>query len=217
MHMKKFAVILSGCGVYDGSEIHEAVMALWAIDKAGARYEVFAPDRMQVHVINHRTGKEMNEQRNVLTEAARIARGKIAPLSELDLSRFDALVLPGGYGAAKNLSSYAFEGTEMQVIPELEEVLTRARELGKPIGAMCISPVILAKVFGNVKLTIGTDQQTAAHLEQLGASHEPKEGGQVAIDTENKIVTTPCYMVNTNLVHIAEGAEHMVAAMLGLM
>lgn len=215
--MKKFAVILAGCGVYDGSEIHEAVMALLAIDKAGARYEIFAPDRMQVHVIDHCTGKEMNEQRNVLKESARIARGKIAPLADFDATKFDGVVLPGGFGAAKNLSSYAFEGENMQVIPEVEEALVKMRELHKPIGAMCISPVILAKVFGNVALTIGHDVQTAAHMEHLGARHQKAEGGDVVVDEQNKIVTTPCYMVNSSIARIAEGAENMIAAMLRLM
>jgi len=215
--MKKFAVILSGCGVFDGAEIHEAVMALLSIDKAGARYEIFAPDRLQVHVIDHRTGKEMNEQRNVLTESARIARGKISPLSELDPARYDGIVLPGGYGAAKNLSSYAFEGEDMQVIPEVEEVLINMHELGKPIGAMCISPVIIAKVFGNVDLTIGNDPQTAAHLAQLGAKHHTIAAGEIMVDEKNKIVSTPCYMLNCSIARIAEGADKMIAAMLRLM
>lgn len=215
--MKKFALILSGCGVYDGSEIHEAVMALLAIDKNGGSVEVFAPDIFQHHVINHRTGQEMDGHRNVLTESARIARGKIKPLHDLDPENFDAVVLPGGFGAAKNLSDYAFKGEQMKVLPELEKLLKATHTLKKPIGAMCISPVILARIFGNVELTIGHDEQTALHISQMGAHHKQTRAAEVVVDVDNKLVTTPCYMINSSIGQIAAGAEAMITAMLKLM
>ena len=215
--MKKFALILSGCGVYDGSEIHEAVMALLAIDKCGCRVEIFAPDIKQHHVINHRTGKEMPEQRNVLIESARIARGRIRPLQELVASEFDGLVIPGGFGSAKNLSDYAFVGAKMRVLPEIEKVLREMHALNKPIGAMCISPVLLANVFGHVELTIGHDEQTAVDMEQMGARHKQTHGSEVVIDADYKLVSTPCYMVNAGISQIAAGAEAMIAAMIKLM
>jgi enhancing lycopene biosynthesis protein 2 len=215
--MKKFALVLSGCGVYDGSEIHEAVMALMAIDKSGCRVDIFAPDIFQHHVMNHLTGQEMPERRNVLVESARIARGKIIPLSECKAEDYDGLVLPGGYGAAKNLSDYAFVGVKMKVLPELEKVLIAFHALKRPVGAMCISPVILAKVFGKVDLTIGHDGQTALHLEQMGGKHKQTQGAEVVVDADHKIVTTPCYMVNSGIAQIATGAEAMIAAMLKLM
>lgn len=212
--MKKFAVILSGCGVYDGSEIHEAVMAMYAITRAGAEYSIFAPDIQQFHVINHITGKEMNESRNVLIESARIARGKISTLGEFIAEDFDAVVLPGGYGAAKNLSTYAFDGDKMIVNPEIESVLKTMHKLKKPIGAMCIAPLILAKIFGNVELTIGQDEGTTKTVEALGAVHYKTVNGQVVVDEKNKIVTTPCYMLDASIADVAEGAEKLVKAML---
>lgn len=215
--MKKFALILSGCGVYDGSEIHEAVMAMLAVSRAGATYQIYAPDKKQHHVIDHFRGEPVNEERNVLTESARIARGKISPLSEFRAGDCDALILPGGFGAAKNLSTYAFDGAGMQVDPEVERALRAVREAGKPIGAMCISPVILARVFGKVRLTIGGDAGTAAHVEGFGATHVVTGNGEITVDRELKIVTTPCYMLDAGITDIAEGAQHMVNAMMELM
>jgi enhancing lycopene biosynthesis protein 2 len=215
--MKKFAVILSGCGVYDGSEIHEAVMALYAITKAGATYQAFAPDINQHHVINHAKGEATTETRNVLVESARIARGKIKPLSEFSARDYDGLVLPGGFGAAKNLSTYAFDGTKMEVNEEVSRAILAMHELKKPIGAMCISPVILAKVLWEVDLTIGQDGSTIKNIETLGAHHHKTANGEITVDKENYLVTTPCYMLDANIVDIAEGAENMVKAMIKLM
>jgi enhancing lycopene biosynthesis protein 2 len=217
LKMKKFAVILSGCGVYDGSEIHEAVMALYAIVKKGAIYDVYAPDIKQVHVIDHSKGQPMDQERNVMVESARIARGKISPLSKLNPADYDAIVLPGGFGAAKNLSTYAFDGAAMHVLPELEQVLRKMHELKRPIGAMCISPVILAKIFGKVEVTIGQDQGTAAHIESWGAKHKKTSHGEVTVDKTNMLVTTPCYMLDASVEDIARGAKAMVKAMLELM
>lgn len=215
--MKKFAIILSGCGVYDGAEIHEATLSMYAIAKQGASYEVFAPDIPQHHVINHLTGKEMAETRNVLVESARIARGQIKPLSAFNASHFDALLLPGGFGAAKNLSSFAFDGVDCTVNHDVEKALRHMHQAGKPIGALCIAPVILAKVLGNVKLTIGHDKGTAEAVGKLGANHVTTTHGQVVIDEKNKVFTTPCYMLNANIAQIGEGAENIIRSMMGAM
>ncbi len=211
---KKFAVILSGCGVFDGSEIHEATLTLLAISKLNAEYTIFAPDMEQYHVINHLTGEVMNEKRNVLVESARIARGKIKPLSNYKASEFDALIIPGGYGAAKNLSTFAFEGENMKVHPDVEKAILDTAKQSKPIGALCISPMILAKVFGNITLTIGKDTETAKILEKLGAKHVTTSHAEIAIDMENKIVTTPCYMLESSIAQVYDGIENAVRAML---
>ncbi|TFH22716.1 MAG: isoprenoid biosynthesis glyoxalase ElbB, partial [Bacteroidia bacterium] len=148
--MKKFAVVLSGCGVFDGAEIHEATLSLLAIAKKGCAYEIFAPDIQQYHVVNHITGDEMEETRNVLVESARIARGKIRDLKQFNPSSFDGLLFPGGFGAAKNLSTWAFEGADASILPEVEVAIRGMVDLKKPVGALCISPVILARVLGKV-------------------------------------------------------------------
>jgi enhancing lycopene biosynthesis protein 2 len=215
--MKKFAIILSGCGVFDGAEIHEATLSMYAVKKLGADYEVFAPDVKQYHVVNHLTGEEMNESRNVLVESARIARGKIKDLKQYRAAGYDALLLPGGFGAAKNLCTFAFDGPDCRVHPEVERALKETRQAGKPIGALCISPVILAKVLGEVTLTIGQDQGTAEAVGKMGAIHKNTGHGEVVSDEKNKVFTTPCYMLDANIVQIAEGAENIVRAMLKAM
>jgi len=211
---KKIAVILAGSGVFDGAEIHEATFTLYSIAKNGAMYEIFAPDIQQHHVVNHITGEEMPETRHVLIESARIARGNIKPLSEFDASQFDALMMPGGFGVAKNLSSFAFDGADCTVNAELSRAIEAMVVQKKPIGALCISPVVIAKVLDNVRLTIGQDEGTAAAVEQMGASHQSTTHGEVVIDTNYKIATTPCYMLDANIVQIAEGAENVVKAVL---
>lgn len=212
--MKKIAVVLAGCGVLDGAEIHEATMSLYAIKKLGAEYEIFAPDMDQYHVINHLTGKEMNEKRNVLVEAARIARGHIKPLSKYDVKDFDGLLFPGGFGVAKNLCTFAFDGYACEINPEVLEAIKTTHGAGKPIAALCISPVLLAKALGKGKLTVGEQSGTSQAIERLGAKHEATRHGQVIVDQENKLLSTPCYMLNANIVQIAEGAENIVKEML---
>ena len=210
---KKFAVVLAGCGVYDGAEIHEATMTLYAIVLEGATYEIFAPNVPQHHVVNHLTGEEMEEERNVLVEAARLARGNIKPLSEYNPKNFDALIFPGGFGVAKNLCTFAFEGTSCSVNPEVENAIKNTHADKKPIGALCISPVLLAKVLGKGNLTIGTDSGTAQAIEHLGAKHQNTQHGQVAIDKENLLFTSPCYMLNASIVDIANDAKAIVKEM----
>ena len=215
--MKKIAVILSGCGVYDGAEIHEATLSLYTIARQGCSYEIFAPDRNQHHVINHITGKEMNETRNVMVESARISRGKITDLKKFDPAGFNGLLFPGGFGAAKNLSSWAFDGPNATVLPEVEKAIRGMVALNKPVGALCISPVILAKVLGDVEITIGDDPGTAEAVESLGAKHVNATQGEVVVDKRHKIVTTPCYMLDATIDQIGEGAENVVKAMIELM
>jgi enhancing lycopene biosynthesis protein 2 len=218
MSRKQIAVILCGCGHRDGSEIHEATLTLWAIHANGADYQCFAPNILQHHVLNHLTGEEMPEQRHVLIESARIARGQIADLATFDPAQVDALVLPGGFGAAKNLCSYAFDGPNCTVHPEVERAVRGIHQAGKPLGALCIAPVILAKILGQGLLTLGEDSSEAAsHLRQMGAEHQPTRLGEIAVDPIHKLVTSPCYMLESRLDHIAAGADQVIQALIRLM
>jgi enhancing lycopene biosynthesis protein 2 len=212
--MKKFAVVLSGCGVYDGTEIHEAVLTLLAIVKNGGSYQIFAPDIEQHHVMNHFTGKETQEKRNVLVESARIARGKILALSSFDAAAFDALIFPGGFGCAKNLSSFAFKGSDCTVNMDVEKAVRAMVTADKPIGALCIAPVIFAKILSDIDITIGNDLQTALKTEKMGAHHHNTQHAEVIKDKKLKVFTTPCYMLDANIAQIAEGADNIVKAMI---
>jgi len=215
--MKKFAIVLAGCGVYDGAEIHEAVLSMLAVKKSGAEYTLFAPDMEQYHVVNHLTGKEMPEKRNMLVESARIARGKIKKLSDFSAQDFDYLLFPGGFGVAKNLCDFAFKGADCHVHPEVEKAIRNMVELRKAIGALCISPVMIAKILGHeVNLTIGNDSSTAQAITKMGAVHKSTGHGEVIIDKKFNIVTTPCYMLDASITDIADGAENLVNAMLTL-
>lgn len=212
--MKKFAVVLSGCGVFDGAEIHEATLTMLAIKKQGAEYEIFAPDIPQHHVINHITGEEMNEIRDVLVESARIARGNIKDLKEYNPSDFDALIFPGGFGAAKNLCDFAFKGPDCTINDDVVNAIQKTAEQHKPIGALCISPVIMAKIFGDVEVTIGQDAGTAEAIEKMGATHKQTDHGEVIVDEKNLVFTTPCYMLDANILQITKGASNIVKAMM---
>lgn len=214
--MKKFAVVLSGCGVFDGAEIHEATLTLLAIAQAGASYEIFAPDIDQHHVINHYTHKEMPEKRNVLVESARIARGKISPLSKFREKDFDALIFPGGFGAAKNLSTVAFHGADAKVISDVAVAVRSMHKAGKPIGALCIAPAMIARILGKVEVTIGNDPGTAGAIEKMGGTHVNASHGEVVVDKKNKIFTTPCYMLDATIIDIFTGATNIVQEMLSV-
>jgi len=215
--MKKIAVVLSGCGVFDGAEIHEATLSMLAIAQKGCSYEIFAPDVDQHHVINHITGEEMDETRNILIESARIARGNITDLDTFNPAEFDGLLFPGGFGAAKNLSTWAFEEANATVLPGVEKAINGMVSLKKPVGALCISPVLLARVLGEVHLTIGDDEGTIDALESLGAKHVYTTHGEVVFDPEHNLVTTPCYMLDATIDQIAEGAYNVVDAMIKMM
>lgn len=217
MQNKKIAVILSGCGHQDGAEIHEATLTLWAIHKHGADYQCYAPDVKQHHVLNHITGQEMAEQRNVLIESARIARGNILDMAEFNADTVDGLIIPGGFGAAKNLCTYAFDGPDCSVNKDVESAVKTMYAAGKPIGALCIAPVILARLLGNVELTIGQDEATAANITKMGGRHTTTRQGEITVDTDNKLVTTPCYMLDSRVDQIGQGADNLVKALLELM
>jgi len=208
--MKNFAVILAGNGVFDGAEIHEATLTLLAIKQQGAEYDIFAPNIPQHHVINHITGEEMPEQRNVLVESARIARGEIGDLQDFNPDNYDAIIFPGGFGAAKNLSTVAFDGANAKVNHDVEKAVKGMLERGKPIGALCISPAMIAKIIGDVKVTIGQDQGTIAAINAMGGTHIETSHGEVVIDEKHKVFTTPCYMLDADITQIAEGANNVV-------
>jgi len=214
---KKFAVVLSGCGVYDGAEIHEATMTMLAIVKNGGEYQIFAPNVEQYHVINHMTGEIMeNEKRNVLVESARIARGNIKPITEYNPSDFDALVFPGGFGVAKNLSTFAFDGPNCKVLPEIEKAVKDTVALGKPIGALCIAPAMIAKILQDIEVTIGNDKDTANAIEAMGAKHIETTHGNVVVDKKYNVVTTPCYMLDSTILDIYEDANAVVTTIFDL-
>ncbi len=212
---KNIAVILSGCGASDGSEIHEAISTLIAIDKLGAKYTCYAPNRNQFHVINHLNGEVMQEKRNILVEAARIARGKVKPLSDF-VGQEDALIIPGGYGAAKNLCDYAFKGANCSVNEDIAKAVELMFNKKKPIGALCIAPIILAKVLNNITLTLGENSDASLAAQKMGATHKTTSKHEIVVDIKNKIVTSPCYMVDSSIYDIVIGAENAVKAVLEL-
>jgi enhancing lycopene biosynthesis protein 2 len=211
-----FAVVLSGCGVYDGAEIHEAVLTMLSIDRHGGTYQCFAPNIPQHDVVDHLTGKPMHETRNVLVEAARIARGKIRDLGTFDPKAFDALMFPGGFGAAKNLSSFAVDGPDCTLEPSVERAVKGMTALGKPVCALCIAPTIIARVLPGAEVTIGTDTGTAVAIEQMGARHRNTGHGDVVVDRKHNVVTAPCYMLESSISQIADGADAAVRALLEL-
>lgn len=208
----KIAIVLSGCGVYDGAEIHEATLSLYFAAKYGFEYDIFAPDVEQLHVINHLTGKEMKESRNVLVEAARIARGNIKDALLFNAEDYDAILFPGGFGVAKNLSDYAMTGSEMMVTPDIKEMIEAMYDMGKPIGALCIAPMLLAAIFKGVEITIGQDKVTAEDIEAMEAQYIATKHGEVVHDTIFNTFTTPCYMLDANIVQIAQGVENIIRA-----
>ncbi|MDX9671709.1 MULTISPECIES: isoprenoid biosynthesis glyoxalase ElbB [unclassified Pseudomonas] len=214
---KKVAVILSGSGVYDGAEIHESVITLLRLDQRGAQVQCFAPNIAQLHVINHLTGEEMPETRNVLVESARIARGNIKDIREADVDDFDALIVPGGFGAAKNLSNFAVEGAGCSVQPQVLELAEAFAEAGKPVGLMCISPALAAKIYGpGVTCTIGNDADTATAMNKMGATHENCAVSDIIEDKARKLVTTPAYMLAQNISEAASGINKLVDRVLEL-
>ncbi|WP_281629898.1 isoprenoid biosynthesis glyoxalase ElbB [Vibrio sp. St2] len=210
--MKKIAVILSGSGVFDGAEIHESVLALHAIEKQGASWHCFAPNIEQLHVINHITGEEMAETRNVLTEAARIARGNIEDVAKLNAEEFDALLLPGGFGAAKNLTDFAVNGAECSINTHVASACRAFAQARKPAGYLCIAPAIIPMIYDNgVKGTIGNDDATASAFNELGGEHITCEVDDIVFDKEHKVLSTPAYMLAGNISQAASGIEKLVS------
>jgi len=214
--MTKVGVVLSGCGVFDGAEIHESVIALLALDRAGAEVVIAAPDT-ELEVVDHLTGEATGEKRGVLSESARIARGEIIPLRDLGEGDIDALLLPGGFGAAKNLCDFATAGGEAVAIPEVSRIVREMHGAGKPIGAICIAPAILAAAIGEdaaPSLTIGEDAGTAQGIEKLGARHVNCPVTEFVVDEKNRIITSPAYMLGKNIGEVAEGIEKLVTALI---
>lgn len=216
--MPKIGVVLSGCGVMDGSEIHESVLTLLALAKAGAEAVCMAPNVDQMHVVNHLTGEETKEKRNVLVESARIARGKIRDMKDVKASEIDALIFPGGYGAAKNLCTFATDGANCKVQPDVARLVKDIYQAKKPIGAICIAPALIAKIFegAGLQLTIGKDQGTAQALEKMGQRHQTCEVFDIWIDSQHKVVTTPAYMLAQNVAQAWDGIEKLVKEVLNL-
>jgi len=219
--MSKVAVVLSGCGVYDGAEIHESVITLLALDRAGAEVVIAAPSIEQAHVVNHATGDVASgEKRNVAVEAARIARGAVTDLARLKGDAIDAIIFPGGFGAAKNLCTYAFDGPGLKVNPEVERITLEMVRSAKPIGTICIAPVMTAKILAdngfNVTVTIGNDEGTAGHITGFGATHRACAVDEIVIDESTRVVSTPAYMLAGSIKEAAAGIEKLVAAVLQL-
>lgn len=214
---KKVAVILSGCGVFDGAEIHESVLTLLRLSQQGAQVQCFAPDKPQMHVINHLTGEETGETRNVLVESARIARGQAKDVRELKAADFDALILPGGFGAAKNLSDFAVKGADCTVDADVLAAIGQFRDAKKPIGLMCIAPALSARIFGEgVSCTIGNDEGTAGALEAMGARHQVCAVDNIVLDAGHCLVTTPAYMLAQSIAEAATGINALVDKVLEL-
>jgi enhancing lycopene biosynthesis protein 2 len=206
--MVKVGVVLSGCGYLDGAEIHEAVLTAYFLGLEGAEVLFCAPDVEQQDVMDHLTGKAMpGEKRNVLVEAARIARGAIRKVEDMDVSELDALALPGGFGAAKNLCDFAAQGPGCSVHPGVEQLVRDVHAAGLPIGAICIAPALIAKVLGSEHphLTIGNDAGTAKALEACGAKHEKQPVEGVTVDEEHRILSTPAYMLGPGVNDVAKG------------
>lgn len=224
----KIGVILSGCGVYDGSEIQEAVFTLLAIDENGAEAVCYAPDIEQHHVINHTNGEEMNEKRNVLIESARIARGNIGKLSELTSKDIDALVIPGGFGAAKNLTKWAFSGPDGEILHDVKRIILEMVNDGKPVAGLCMGPTVIAKALENsgktASLTVGTTEAPSpyeidaisAGMEKVGAIAAMKTVEEVEVDQNNRIVTAPCYMMEASVSQIRNNIKMAIEKLIEL-
>jgi enhancing lycopene biosynthesis protein 2 len=216
----RIGVLLSGCGVYDGAEIHEAVITLLALDRAGAEAVCMAPDVDQMHVVDHRTGEPAEETRNVLAESARIARGAIRDVADVRADELDGIILPGGFGAAKNLCNFAVAGAQAAVQPDVARLLRDALAARMPIGVCCIAPAVMAAILRDAgeagELTIGTDADTAAGLEAMGVRHVPCAVEETCVDREHQVVSTPAYMLAGRISEAAAGIEKLVSEVLDL-
>jgi enhancing lycopene biosynthesis protein 2 len=215
---RRIAVLLSGCGALDGSDIHEAVLTLLALDRAGVEIVCTAPDIDQFHVINHLTNEESAEVRNVLVESSRIARGNVVALDALDPQKIDGLILPGGFGAVKSLCTFALKGPQGDVNPQVLELLRRVHEEKKPIGAVCISPATIVMTLKGCQpsVTIGTDAGAVAAIHTMGGEHHACKVDEIYVDPVNRIVSTPGYMLGTEIKEIAAGIEKLVQKVIEL-
>jgi enhancing lycopene biosynthesis protein 2 len=217
--MPKIGVLLSGCGVFDGAEIHEAVLTLLALDQRGATAVCCAPN-CELAVVDHVTKQPTGEKRNVLHEAARIARGEIRDVAGLHAADLDGLILPGGFGAATNLSDFAQRGAACSVHPEVERLVRECVAARQPVGAICIAPATLARILGQhgtrARLTIGRDPGTAQAIVAMGCVHEDHAVNEIAVDREHRIVSTPAYMLGPGPAAVNEGIRKLVDQVLEL-
>ena len=230
--MKNFAVILAGCGRKDGSEINEAITLLLSIEQHHCEYQCFAPNRPQTEVIDHLTDEKVAEERNILTEAARLARSQVKPIEEYKAADYDGLLFSGGYGVAKNLCDYAYKGAEMEVKPDVARAIVETREANKPIGGMCIAPVMFAKLLPGVCVTLGNEgtpdadniramgafhvqtENDADNIRAMGAFHVQTENGDVCADNEMLVFTTPAYMLDATIKDVYDGAYNLVGSII---
>lgn len=221
----KIGVLLAGCGVFDGSEIHEATFALLALNQRGVEVVCMAPDMAQHHVINHITGEEMNEQRNVLVESARIARGEIQSIDEVDIASLDALVVPGGSGAAKNLSQWAIDGPDGYILPEVVKLIKTMVEKGKPLAGLCMGPTVIAQALAQTdikpRLTVGSTEAKSPYdiggissgMESLGAEVTMRTIKEIELDENHRIVTAPCYMMEGSISEVHDNIQQAIDAL----
>jgi enhancing lycopene biosynthesis protein 2 len=224
----KVAVLLAGAGVYDGSEIHESVFTLLALNQLGADVECLAPNRKQHHVVNHITGEEMQETRNVMIESARIARGAVIDIANAELEDYDALVIPGGFGAAKNLNQWALSGPDGEIFPEVKSLITSFIKAKKPICGLCMGPTVIAKALEgseiHANLTVGSSQAASPYdiagisqgMQSIGAKTVDKRINEIEIDSTNKIVTAPCYMMEASIAEVHDNIQQAIKATLDL-
>lgn len=221
----KIGVLLSGCGVYDGAEIQEAVLTLLAIEEIGATAVCISIDKNQHHVVNHITGDEMSESRNMLIESARITRGDVKDISKVDPADIDALVIPGGFGSAKNFTTWAFDGPDGEILPEIKLFLVNLVNIGKPIAALCVSPVVLSKALEGssvvANMTIGTDKEKSPYdinsfssgLEKCGTETTMKSVKEINVDEQNRIITAPCYMMDASILEVRKNIRSAIEAL----
>ena len=217
---KTIGVVLAGCGYLDGAEIQEATLTLLALDRAGATIKCMAPNSTQMHVVDHKAGAPAeNQSRNVFTESARIARGEIDDIASVTAGELDALIFPGGFGAAKNLCSFAIDGPNCTINPDVDRLIKEMNLAKKPLGFICIAPALGAKSLGELKpiLTIGTDEGTAAAIEAMGARHQNCNVDEIAVDEANKIISTPAYMLGPSIAHVAKGIDKLVEAVIEML
>lgn len=215
--MKKIAIIISGCGVFDGAEIHETVLTMLHIEQLGAQYQCFAPDQTQHHVINHLTGEEQQDSRNILIEAARIARGDIHDLATLNVDEFDALVVPGGFGVAKNLSDFAFRGPDSKILDTFKETCQSFSTQKKPIAYLCIAPALIGHIHpSGTVATIGNDTDTATAAEALGIKHVACSATNIVVDSQNKVVSTPAYMLANSISEASHGIAKAIQQLIDM-
>ena len=218
--MPRVGVLLAGCGAQDGSEIHESVLTLLSLDRIGAKVKIMAPEIDQFHVVDHLSNHKMDATRNILSEAARIARGNILPIRSINNNDLDALIFPGGTGMAKNIFDYSIKGPDFTILKDVESLTRYMIQKNKPIGAICIAPVMIAKILQNLdrkgKLTGGFNEQILTDIESMGMITEKVNATEIVTDYENKIVSTPAYVEANSIKEVAEGIEKLVDAVLSL-